>query len=235
MNIVIPAAGRGQRFRDAGHLLPKPLIDVAGKTMISRVIASLLPSGEHRVIAAVPPGTPEMYDVEQVVINKTTDGAARTVALAIHMAQLDLNEPLLVSNSDQIVDFDIGEFLRMAHGHDGSLVVFHAPDGSPKWSYARTRQRRVLEVAEKRPISEYATAGIYYWTRTADFLYSATEMIEADDRTNREFYVAPTYNYMVRDGASITSYIVPAAAFHSMGTPEDLATYVEYLKEKVDA
>lgn len=237
MNIVIPAAGRGQRFREAGYLLPKPLIDVAGRTMISRVVASLMPKGEHRVVVAVPPGTPEMYDVEQVVINKTTDGAARTVALAIHMAQLDLNEPLLVSNSDQIVDFDIDEFINMAHGTAGSMVVFYAPGGSPKWSYARTRKRRVLEVAEKRPISEYATAGVYYWTRTADFLYAATKMIEDDDRTNGEFYVAPVYNYMiynymVRDTANITSYPILAASFHSMGTPEDLKTYIEYLKER---
>ena len=131
------------------------------------------------------------------------------------------------------MDFDIDEFVSMAHGTDGSIVVFHAPDGSTKWSYARTRQRRVLEVAEKRPISEYATVGIYYWSRTSDFLFSATSMIEADDRTIREFYVAPTYNYLIRDGGHVTSYIIPAASFHSMGTPEDLAQYVEYLKEKV--
>ena len=233
MNIVIPAAGRGQRFRDAGYLLPKPLIDVAGRTMISRVITSLMPKGEYRVIAAVPPGTPEMYDVEQVVVNKTTDGAARTVALAIHTAQLDLNEPLLVSNADQIVDFDVDEFIQMAHGSAGSLVVFFEEEGSPKWSYARLRGRMVLEVAEKRPISQYATGGIYYWSRTRDFLDAATQMIVMNDRTNGEFYVAPVYNYLIHEGYDITSYPVPAASFHSMGTPEDLKTYIEYLTSRV--
>ena len=201
--------------------------------MISRAMESIMPRGEHRVVVAVPVGTPEMYDVEQVVIPRVTDGAARTVILAIHTAQLDLSEPLLVFNSDQILDWDPEEFMQMTEGHDGSIVVFHAPDGSPKWSYARTRKREVLEVAEKRPISEYATAGVYYWRRTVDFLSSATDMIEADDRTNREFYVSPTYNYLIRDGRSITSYVIPSASFHSTGTPEDLAAYIEHLKEKV--
>ena len=231
MNIVIPASGRGQRFKDAGYILPKPLIDVAGKPMLSRVVANVMPHGEHRVVAAVAPGTPEMFDVQQVVMPWVTDGAARTAVVAIHLAQLPLHDPLLIANSDQLLDWEVQDFLNHVEPFDGGIVVFQS-DMNPKWSYVQTRGRRVLKVVEKQPISDLATAGIYYWARTADFLTAAQTMIGWDDRHNNEFYVAPTYNYLIHAGMNIQTYQVNPRCMHGLGTPEDLRTYLDFLREE---
>ena len=201
--------------------------------MLSRVVANILPPGEHRLIAAVQPGTPPMYDVEQVVIEKTTDGAARTVVIAIHTAALPLDEPLMVANADQLLDWDIQDFLLIAEPYDGCIVTFPCPERDPKWSYARLRRGLVIQVAEKSPISNCATAGVYYWARTEDFLRSATDMIAMDERTNGEFYVAPTYNYLVRDRKRVIAYQIARSSMHGLGTPEDLALYLESRKEKI--
>ena len=50
LNIVVPMAGRGQRFVDAGYRVPKPLIPVHGVPMIRLVIANLMPRRPHRFI-----------------------------------------------------------------------------------------------------------------------------------------------------------------------------------------
>ena len=232
MNIVIPAAGAGRRFKEAGYPLPKVMIDVGGMPMLSRVVKNILPRGEHRVIAAVAPGTPEMYDVQQVVVSKTTDGAARTVILAIHSAQLPLSDPLMVANADQLVNWGTDDFIDAAVGYEASIMTFRCEERDPKWSYVRLdeNQSLVVRVEEKRPISDLATVGIYYWKRTYDFLRSAEEMIYKNDRTLGEFYVAPSFNYMP---GAIRSFEIPRDTMHGLGTPEDLEMFLEQSKEKV--
>jgi dTDP-glucose pyrophosphorylase len=83
---------------------------------------------------------------------------------------------------------------------------------------------RIVEVAEKRPISTIATVGIYYFRRGADFVAAADRMIQKDLRVNNEFYVAPTYNELIADGKTILSY--PIAEMKGLGTPEDLERFL---------
>lgn len=235
MNILIPAAGAGKRFREAGYTDPKPLIDVGGKPMLARVIQNVLPPGSHRTVVVAPPGFPRFYDVgvENYEIGYTTDGAARTALLAIHGTQMDLDESLLVANSDQLLDWEPSDFRIFMDGWDGGIVLFPCSDQNPKWSYAQIGRNRIVRVAEKQPISGWATAGIYWWARTGDFVRSATDMICRDERTNGEFYIAPTYNDLIREGKAIFPYYIKAEQMHGLGTPEDLAIYLESLKEKV--
>ena len=96
---------------------------------------------------------------------------------------------------------------------------------SEDWSYAKVDEVGcVMEVAEKKVISNHATAGYYYWSKGSDFVKYAEEMIEADDRVNNEFYVAPVYNYAVGDGKKITITYVDKV--YELGTPEYLERYL---------
>ena len=195
--------------------------------MIQRVIEMAVPRGTHRLIAVVPPEVPEMYDVERIVLSKVTDGAARTVTLAIHLSQCDLDDPLMIVNSDQLLDWNVNNMLDDPYvaGSDGAVVLFKA-DGSTRWSYAECNGGNIVRIAEKQPISNWATAGVYYWRRTYDFLDAATAMMATDDRVNGEFYVAPTYNYAIREGARIAPFVISTTAFHDLGTPEALDAYL---------
>jgi dTDP-glucose pyrophosphorylase len=102
------------------------------------------------------------------------------------------------------------------------LDVFSAP--GDQWSFARIDAGgRVLETAEKRRISQWATTGLYYFRRGRDFVRHAEAMIAAGERSNREFYVAPVYNRMIAAGADIRANKVEHVWV--LGTPEDLARF----------
>jgi dTDP-glucose pyrophosphorylase len=136
---------------------------------------------------------------------------------------------VLVANSDQYVDFSVDAFVRdcLDRSLDGSILVFKDTKRDPKWSFARLDGAGlVVEVAEKKAISDLATVGIYLFRRGSDFVRAAVDMIARNDRVQNEFYTCPVYNYMLAQGAKIGTYEVPASAMHGLGTPEDLDAYL---------
>jgi dTDP-glucose pyrophosphorylase len=140
-------------------------------------------------------------------------------------------EPLLISNSDEIVDMDLRDFISDAGRRylDGSILTFYADH--PKWSYAHVgTDGFVDEVREKIVISSHATAGLYFFRQGRFFVTSAETMIAANDRVNHEFYVAPTYNYAVRAGLKIGIYEIASSQMFGLGTPEDLEAYKGHLE-----
>jgi UDP-N-acetylglucosamine diphosphorylase / glucose-1-phosphate thymidylyltransferase / UDP-N-acetylgalactosamine diphosphorylase / glucosamine-1-phosphate N-acetyltransferase / galactosamine-1-phosphate N-acetyltransferase len=154
-------------------------------------------------------------------LNKVTEGQACTVLEA--RGWIDSDESLLVYNADTFCRTSLGKTLGHANGNVAGLIgVFQAP--GDKWSFARLDDDdRVIETAEKRRISEWATTGLYYFSRGSDFVRHADEMIAADDRVNGEFYVAPVYNRMLSGGALIKAD--KAEEVWVLGTPEDLAYF----------
>jgi hypothetical protein len=110
---------------------------------------------------------------------------------------------------------------------DGGIVSFKSTH--PKWSYAKTDNNGfVLEVAEKKTISDIATVGIYYWKKGSDFVKYAEQMIDKNIRVNNEFYVCPVYNEAILDGLKFKTFDVPK--MWGLGTPEDLDYYLEMNK-----
>jgi dTDP-glucose pyrophosphorylase len=238
LNIVLPIAGRGSRFSAAGFAQPKPLIPVHGKPMIELVVNNLRPASPHRfiflclrehlecwsmaaVLERVAPGC------EIVAVNAVTDGAACTVLLAERF--IDNQQPLMIANTDQYIVADIDEYMAqsMKSDCDGLIMTFTAND--PKWSFVRKRpDGRIIEVVEKQVVSDEATVGIYNFRRGHDFVRSAQAMIRAELRVNGEFYVAPTYNQLIAQGASIRSYKIPpeGEGMFGLGTPDDLSKFL---------
>lgn len=238
VQVVIPMAGLGSRFSQAGYTKPKPFIDVKGQTMIERVMDNLrVDNGRFVLIARqqhldaepeVVTGLEGRGDLVFSPIDFVTEGAACTVLTA--RPHLDPDAPLLIANCDQIVDFDCGDYIRDAveRGLDGSILCFQDRHRDPKWSFARINDAGLVEeVREKVAISDLATVGLYYFRRARDFIDAATDMIAHNDRSNNEFYVCPVYNYMIRQGAKIGVYRVAPDAMHGIGTPPDLDAYLE--------
>lgn len=231
INVVVPMAGMGKRFSDVGYTLPKFLIDVNGRPMIERVVNSLgikanyiyIVQQEHyetynlnRLLNYITPGC------KIVTVNGITDGAARTVLSCENL--INNNSPIIIFNSDQIIEWDSFDFYykMLTLNSDGGIATFKAD--SNKWSYARSEDGRVVEVAEKIKISDDATAGVYYWKHGSDFVKYAYKMIEKNIRINNEFYVAPVYNEAILDGKQIYPYEI--IKMWGVGTPEDLGTYL---------
>jgi dTDP-glucose pyrophosphorylase len=235
INIVIPMAGAGSRFAKAGYKKPKPFIDVLGKPMICHVLDNLcMPDAKFILLARKEhydnePETirwiKEHYNVEFVLIDKLTEGAACTV---LHAHRLINNDtPLLIANSDQIVDMNIADYIQDSDERklDGSVLCFY--DNDTKWSYAKLNNDGfITEIKEKVVISEHATVGIYYFAKGSTFVENAIDMFVRNERVNNEFYVAPVYNYAIASGDKFGIYSIDIAQMHGTGTPEDLDKYI---------
>lgn len=230
VNVVIPAAGLGKRFAEAGCIYPKPFIEVSGEAMLGRVLENLAPFGDPIVLLQRDHlkryAARELWPgVRWISVSEPTDGAACTVLLASDL--IDNSNELVLANSDQLLDPLPARFLeRMrALGADGGIITFPADD--PKWSYVRTGvYGEVLEVREKEVISNQATAGVYYFRRGSDFVSYAKRMIAKEIRTNGEFYVCPVYNELIEAGLSVYVHEIEANQMVGLGTPEDLLAFV---------
>jgi len=235
VKILIPMAGEGSRFVKEGYTFPKPLIDVNGKPMIQTVVENLDFNAEY--IFLVRAEHLEKYGgLEEtlhritngkcsiVLVDKLTEGAACTALLA--KEHINNDEDLLIANSDQYIEYSPENFNIMKEMMDVDAIVYTFEAVHPKWSFVKTNSRGIAtEVAEKKPISNIATCGIYWYRKGSDFVKYAEQMIYNNIRVNNEFYIAPVYNELIKDGKTLVPFYV-----HSMwgiGTPEDLRAFLD--------
>jgi HAD superfamily hydrolase (TIGR01509 family) len=236
LNVLIPMAGAGSRFEQAGYTFPKPLIEVRKKPMIQVVVENLNIKANY--IYVVQKSHREKYNLDALLSLITpgckvvetegmTEGAACTALLA--REHINTDAPLFFANSDQFVEWDSNEFLYKMNetNADGGIVTFEATH--PKWSFAKiNKQGLVTEVAEKKPISNIATVGFYYWKQGSDFVKYAEQMINKNIRVNNEFYVCPVFNQAIEDNKEIRTFNING--MWGLGTPEDLNYYLENYK-----
>ena len=232
MNVLIPCAGHGSRFADAGYTFPKLLIDVNGKPMIQVVVENL--NIDANFIFIVRQEHYEKYNLKSllniiapnckiVTVDEVTEGACCTTLLAEKYINND--NPLIIANSDQFMDWKSGEFYHSLNSDniDGSIVTFE--NVHPKWSYVKTNEYgNVTEVAEKKVISNQATTGVYFYKKGSDYVKYGKQMIDKNIRTNNEFYVAPVFSEFILDGKIIKTFTVDKMS--GLGTPEDLNNYL---------
>lgn len=235
MNVLIPMAGAGSRFEQAGYSFPKPLIDVKGKPMIQTVVDSLNINANY--IFIVQKSHYDKYSLQHTLnliapnckiiqVNGITEGAACTTLLA--KDYINNENPLLIANSDQYLDWDSNQFMYSMIGDkiDGGILTF--PSCHPKWSYAKLcKDGFVAQVAEKKVISEHATVGVYYFRNGADYVAGAEQMIKKNIRTNNEFYVCPVYNECIHNGGNYKIFNIEESSMWGLGTPEDLSHFLQ--------
>jgi HAD superfamily hydrolase (TIGR01509 family) len=236
LNVLIPMAGAGSRFEKAGYTFPKPLIDVRGKPMIQWVIDNL--NVEAKYIFIVQKSHFEKYNLKETInnfcpnneivqIDGITEGAACTTLLA--KQYIDVDEPLIIANSDQFVEWNNEEFIYSCSTSDLDANILTFKSTHPKWSYAKLNDLGyVTEVAEKKPISDIATVGIYYWRKGSDYVKYTEQMIDKNIRVNNEFYVCPVFNEAIQDNKKVRTYNIDK--MWGLGTPEDLEHFLKNYK-----
>jgi beta-phosphoglucomutase-like phosphatase (HAD superfamily)/dTDP-glucose pyrophosphorylase len=237
LNVLIPMAGAGSRFAQAGYTFPKPLIEVRGKPMIQVVVENL--NIEANYIFLVQKEHYDKYNLKYLLnliapnckivqVDGITEGAACTTLLA--KEYIDNDAPLVMANSDQFVEWNSNEcmYAFSADSIDGGILTFKATH--PKWSYAKLNEDGfVSEVAEKKVISDEATVGIYYWRHGSDYVKYAEQMIDKNIRTNGEFYTCPVFNEAIGDDKKVR--VKTIEKMWGIGTPEDLNYFLDNHKE----
>lgn len=238
LNIVIPMAGAGSRFAQEGFKDPKPLIPINGVPMIKVVIDNLKAKVDCHFIFICQKKHVEAYGLRRkltewapgadiVEIDGITEGAACTVLMAETLIKND--NPLMIANSDQFIDADINTYLNFMESKtlDGLIMTMTAND--PKWSFIEVDKHELItRVVEKEVISNEATVGIYNFKKGKDFVNAAHRMIAFNDRTNNEFYVAPVYNYLIKEGYRTGYFNIGSESngMYGLGTPADLSIFL---------
>ena len=225
MNIVIPAAGAGSRFKPL-YNEPKPYIKVNDVSMIALAVKTLDLAGTYHYILPKDVGlTDVMHELKQItpdctflIIDYVTEGAVQSVLLLTDLINND--DELVIANCDQVMEWDTEPAMKRLRMFDGGLVTIH--DDNPKHSYALIEEGNVTKVVEKEVISNNALTGIHYWKRGKDFVNAGTKMIAEDNRSLNEFYISATYNYLIKDGLTVGDYMIDQNEIHFIGTPEDL-------------
>lgn len=228
VNIVIPMAGKGQRFLEAGYKVPKPLLNLGEKPIIEHIIKTMrMPSAQF--IFIVRQDHCEEHNLDKklleieptakiVKINQLTEGSICTVLLA--KEHFDDENPIIIKDCDQIINWNPSSFMEfvLRKKADGAIVNIHTD--RPNYSFSRVDSKgRIIETAEKNIISNHGSVGIYYFRKGSDLVKYAQRMIDKNIRTNNEFYTSPVYNQLIQDFKIILHY--PIAEIFQMGTPEE--------------
>ncbi|HEX5378849.1 MAG TPA: glycosyltransferase family 2 protein [Phenylobacterium sp.] len=228
--IVIPMAGRSQRFYDAGHTVAKYRLLLGGESVFAHAVGSFASYFQQSPFLFIVGPDPDaaafvrfecerlgIADARVVTLDGPTAGQAETVELGA--AEVEHDAPLTIFNIDT---FRPGfEFPGSWFGSlDGWLEVFRGEGAN--WSYVRPAQGEeplALETAEKKPISDLCCTGLYHFARAGDFRAALAAERRAPQAP--ELYVAPLYNHLIGKGARIGYSLIDSADVIFCGTPAE--------------
>lgn len=228
--IVIPMAGRSQRFFDAGYDRPKYELPLHGRSVFAHAVGSfeavvgaagllVIAAREAEAFVRAECAAMGIADVRLALLDAPTRGQAETVELGLAQADVGDSEPVTIFNIDT---FRPG--FRWPgpplDAMDGWLEVFRG--SGVNWSYVRPAEGGeplALETAEKRPISDLCCTGLYHFARAGDFRAALAEERRAPQ--SAELYVAPLYNALIRQGARIGYSLIEARDVVFCGVPAE--------------
>lgn len=237
LNVLIPLAGPTPYFNITDFPFPKPLIEIRGKLMVEHVITNLNTINiEKRYIFLLRDEDCVRFHLDETIrllagphavlirIAGQTRGAVCSSLLAIE--HIDNDESLVISNGDQLFQNGLSKHVPklLADAHDGGCIVFDSVH--PRWSYVRLdHQSRIIEAAEKRPISKQAIAGIYAFSRGKDFVTGAKESIRKGASHEGQFYISSVLNELILMNRTLIAYSVPKTEYVTFYSPQKIAEY----------
>lgn len=229
MNIVIPAAGAGSRFKQISNI-PKPYISVDNMPMVALAAKTLnikdaifhyiLPVHEKlpltkEYLSSISPNC-YFYDIDYI-----TEGAVQSALIT--KSRINNDDELIIANCDQVMNWDPVPIIEEMRKYDAGIITIKSNDH--KHSYAEIDEGKVKRIVEKQPISDFALTGIHYWKKGRYFVNSGENMIQLKDKTLNEFYISNTYNYLIKDNFSVGHYQITPEEISFIGTPVDLQSY----------
>lgn len=234
MEVIIPCAGEGRRFAQEGYTTIKQLLEIKNKTVLDCLVQNFMDATTPVKFTFIfqkkhldqycseIDAILQSYGIEYrlLQIDGLTDGAVNTALIGCSF--IDVNDELIIANSDQWIKWDIKDFLHVVHAADadGAMPIFNNPERENKWSFVSIDDSgNINEVRAKDAFTPHAVVGIYYFKTGMNFIRYGTRMIELNKRVNNEFYVCPVYNEMIADGAKVVSYYVDHMV--ALGTPVD--------------
>lgn len=233
MTIIFPMAGLSSRFSKAGYKKPKYMLDIDGNTVFYHAVNSFKNYFQECTIVFVyrnmqntkefiknECNTMGIRNYKAIELDFETEGQAHTVELGLRKASIPKNESILIFNIDTFrPNFTLPTELDFKK-IDGYLEVFEAE--GEQWSFVLPENKmsnKVVKTAEKERISSLCSSGLYYFKKTGDFLNVFDEIVKKNDRSKNEYYIAPMYNYLIREGKDIRYSKITLDEIVFCGTP----------------
>lgn len=238
--VLIPMAGAGARFAQAGYTVPKPMIEVSGQPMVIAA-ARDLPTAERHVfvlrhdlpgVATISQQILEAYpDAHLVMLEQLTGGQAETCLLALDT--VDPDAPLTIGACDNGLLYDAARFEAMMADPAVDVIVWGgrghvAARRKPKsYGWIDATEDRIMKVSVKEPLRDPANdpvvVGAFTFKRARDFKVAAERMIARDGRVNGEYYVDTCINDALAMGLNVRMF--DTDAYLCWGTPDELKTF----------
>lgn len=242
VNILIPMGGKSEFFDSHEYVYPRSLIEIHGKTMIQRVIENYAELDDKNFIFVVNQVDCETYHLDSVLklltdekcdivkLSGSTKGATCSALMAIEL--INNESPLIIANGDQVIEVSFAQIEKFFEAEEIDAAVITFESIHPKWSFIRAdKSNRVIEAAEKKPLSKNAIAGFYYFSKGQDFVSAAMQSIVKDAHVNDIFYIAPVLNELILMGKQIGFHAINASAYHSFYSPAKIAEYEQLLNK----
>ncbi len=248
MQIIIPMSGFGERFRRAGYLFPKPLIEIEGIPIVAHVIDMFPGELDFVFICNQDHLNDPEYRMESILKRYCPTG--RIIGIAPHKLGpvhavrqvenlIDPYRPVIVNYCDFSCYWQWNHFKHFITNTDcqGAIPAykgFHPHTlGITNYAYLRELNGWVQDIQEKQPytnnrMEEYASSGTYYFA-TAQIMSEAFRVaMQQDLNVGGEYYVSLAYKQLLANAQSVAVY--PLQHFMQWGTPEDVAEYNTWSK-----
>lgn len=243
INILLPMGGKSQFFDSPEYPFPFPLIEIFDRSIIEMVIENLNGIKEEKhFIFVVNESDCIKYHIDNVLNLLTTNqcdiirltgetkGATCSALFAIELIDNDI--PLIIANSDQVIDEDIGKIIKYFKENNADAGVICFESVHPRWSYVRTdAEGKITETAEKRPLSKNAIAGFYYFKHGENFVHAAMQSIKKDCHVNGKYYIAPTLNELILENKRLLIYKLDNSKYHTFYSPQKIKDYEQKISK----
>jgi NDP-sugar pyrophosphorylase family protein len=228
--LLLPMAGNGKRFADAGYATPKPFLLVDGVAMYQRAIADLPKCSTQIFISKIP--LPQEAEKSKVIeISNTTDGQAATCVLA--KDYINNTDALFIAPCDNGMVYNIDALVALQKNADVIVFTFRnnpaVKDIPNQYGWVEVAGEKVTHISCKKAISntphkDHAITGAFWFKQGNYFVLAAEKMIAENRKINNEFYVDECMNDCIALGYKVRFFEIEQ--YICWGTPNDYETHL---------
>jgi dTDP-glucose pyrophosphorylase len=241
MKLLLPMAGAGKRFSEAGYATSKPFIEIDGLPMFARAVKDLPVAEQHIFITREEiPAALLPVNSTVITIDAVTEGQASTCLLAKQL--IDNDTPLFIGACDNGLQYSKEQWETLQAAADCIVFTFRhhnaVAEKPQQYGWVKTNGDTATGIFCKQPISDtplndHAITGAFWFKKGCYFVAAAEAMIAASRRINNEFYVDECINDVI--AAGLTVKVLEINKYIGWGTPNDLETYLywqQYFKQQ---
>ena len=234
MKVIIPLAGKGTRLRPHTHLVPKPMLKIAGKPVMAYILEDLERLGGVDQVIYVTGHLKEkvehyartQFKLPAAFVEQTVqDGTAG----AVKLAQPYVDQDVLIIFVDTIFETDLS--VIKTTDADGIIWVKEVEDYQRFGVVVTDKDGNMTKIIEKpdTPISKRANIGLYY-VKNWKLLYEGIDWTLKQPKNKGEYYLTDAFQYMIDKGAKIK--VIDVEGWYDAGKLDTLLETNKIVLEK---